>query len=68
LEMAGITRNCSGEKYSLYSLRHYYAVGAIRRNMSSLPMASNMGANLSIIKDYYGKSAVSTKLLTILAD
>ena len=68
LEMAGISRNCSGEKFSLYSLRHYYAVGAMRRNLSSLPMASNMGTGVNIIENYYGKSAIPTKLLTILAD
>lgn len=67
LEMAGISRNCAGEKYSLYSLRHYYAVGAIRRNISSSIISSNMGASESIIENYYGKSATPTKLLTILA-
>lgn len=68
LELADIKTNASGEKFSLYSLRHYYAVGAIRRDISHFSIASNMGTSVKMIEDYYGSSAKGTAVITSLAD
>jgi integrase len=68
LDIAGIKTNAHGEKFSLYSLRHYYAVGAIRRDISHFTIASNMGTSVQMIENYYGTSAKGSALLTSLAD
>lgn len=54
---AGMIRNSAGEKYTLYSLRHFYAVRAIQRDVDVYTIARNMGASVAIIEQYYGKSA-----------
>ena len=33
LDLAGITHNSHGDKYTLYSLRHFYAVLSLRRRI-----------------------------------
>jgi integrase len=68
LELADIKTNATGEKFSLYSLRHYYAVGAIRRDISHFSIASNMGTSVKMIEDYYGHSAKGAAVITSLAD
>ena len=68
LELADIRTNASGEKFSLYSLRHYYAVGAIRRDITHFSIASNMGTSVKMIEEYYGRSAKGTAVVTSLAD
>jgi len=36
LDLAGITHNSHGDKYTLYSLRHFYAVPSLRRRIGVL--------------------------------
>ena len=57
LKEAGIERNSFGEKYSVYSLRHFYAVNALRNGMGVFEVARNMGTSVQIIQEYYGKQA-----------
>lgn len=57
LEKAGLTHNSAGEKYTLYSLRHFYAVRAIQRDVDVYTVARNMGTSVQMIEQYYGKSA-----------
>ena len=66
LAQAKITHNSSGEKYTLYSLRHFYAVQAIRNNINIHTIAANMGTSVEIIQEYYGKHATPTMMATML--
>lgn len=43
LKDAGIERSTFGEKYSVYSLRHFYAVNALRNGVGVFEVARNMG-------------------------
>jgi len=54
---AGLTHNGAGEKYTLYSLRHFYAVRAIQRDIDVYTIARNMGTSVQMIEQYYGKAA-----------
>lgn len=57
LDRAGITHNSSGDKFTLYSLRHFYAVMSIRAGIDIYMIARNMGTSVAMIEAYYGKSA-----------
>lgn len=57
LSYAGLLRNSSGEKYTLYSLRHFYAARAIQRDIDVYTIARNMGTSVQMIERYYGRSA-----------
>lgn len=61
-----LSKNRYGEKYSLYSLRHFYAVMALRKNMSVYSIAANMGTSVQIIQQYYGKQATPLAMATVL--
>jgi integrase len=66
LERAKIETNRYGEKYTLYSLRHFYAVQMLRKNHPVFNIARNMGTSVAIIETYYGKHATSAELATKL--
>ncbi len=67
LEREGITYNPDGEKYTLYSLRHFYAVQMLRTGkVNVFDIARNMGTSVQIIESYYGKHATSRLLATRL--
>jgi integrase len=66
LKAAGITHNRYGEKYTLYSLRHFYAVRMISRSVPIFDIARNMGTSVQIIEKYYGKQATPLTLATKL--
>ena len=68
LKQAGIERNGFGEKYSLYSLRHFYAVMALRNGIGVFEVARNMGTSVQMIQQYYGKQATSAVFATRLGD
>lgn len=68
LELAKMKTNAHGQNYCLYSLRHYYACDALRRNISPYVLAKNMGTSVAMIEQYYGKSATAESLSKILAD
>jgi integrase len=68
LKQAEIQRNGFGEKYSLYSLRHFYAVAALRNGIGVFEIARNMGTSVQMIQQYYGKQATSAVFATRLGD
>ncbi|WP_409191069.1 hypothetical protein [Bradyrhizobium sp. RDM4] len=59
LRDGGIERNSFGEKYTIYSLRHFYAVQALRNGVGVFEVARNMGTSVEIIQEYYGKQATA---------
>jgi integrase len=66
LVLAGIVCNSHGDKYTLYSLRHFYAVLSLRRGIGVFDVARNMGTSVQVIQQYYGKHATPRKLATQL--
>lgn len=68
LKEAGVQRNSFGEKYSIYSFRHFYAVQALRNGIGVFEVARNMGTSVQIIQEYYGKQATPTVFATRLGD
>jgi integrase len=68
IRQAGIEKNGFGEKYSLYSLRHFYAVTALRNGIGVFEVARNMGTSVQMIQQYYGKQATSAVFATRLGD
>jgi len=60
LEAANLMHNSAGEKYTLYSLRHFYAVRAIARDIDIYTIARNMGTSVQMIEQYYGRHATTT--------
>lgn len=68
LERADSTHNADGEKYSLYSLRHFYAVQMLRSGrVNAFDLARNMGTSVQIIEDYYGRHATAKELAARLS-
>ena len=57
LALAGLTHNSAGHKFTLYSLRHFYAVMALIKSIDIYTLARNMGTSVKIIEDYYGRHA-----------
>lgn len=68
LRDGGIERNSFGEKYTIYSLRHFYAVQALRNGVGVFEIARNMGTSVEIIQEYYGKQATAAVFATRLGD
>jgi integrase len=68
LKDAGILRSSFGEKYSVYSLRHFYAVSALRNGVGVFEVARNMGTSVQMIQEYYGKQATPAVFATRLGD
>jgi integrase len=66
LKSIGLEENRYKEKYTLYSLRHFYAVMMIRRGIPIFDLARNMGTSVQIIEKYYGKQATTKELATKL--
>jgi integrase len=59
LREAAITHSSQGHKYTLYSLRHFYAVMALRKGVEVFALARNMGTSVQVIQSYYGKHATA---------
>lgn len=68
LREGNIERNSFGEKYSVYSLRHFYAVNALRNGIGVFEVARNMGTSVEMIQVYYGKQATASVFATRLGD
>lgn len=66
LDSAGIAVNGNGERYTLYSLRHFYAVRFLRKGIPVWDIARNMGTSVKMIQDYYGKQATPVESATTL--
>jgi integrase len=67
LKTAGLLKNRYGEKYTLYSLRHFYAVQMLRRGKAGVfDIARNMGTSVQIVEQYYARSATPLELASKL--
>jgi integrase len=66
LDLAGITHNSHGDKYTFYSLRHFYAVLSLCRGIGVFDVERNMGTSVQVIQSYCGKHATPRKLATQL--
>ena len=66
LKSISLTESRDKEKYTLYSLRHFYAVMMIKRGIPIFDIARNMGTSVQIIEKYYGKQATPLALATKL--
>lgn len=66
LKDLGILENRYGEAYTLYSLRHFYAVRMLTRNVPVFDIARNMGTSVQNIEMYYGRSATANTKATML--
>ena len=56
----------AGDAFSLYSLRHYYAVMALREEIGVYDVARNMGTSVEMIEKYYGKQSTPKAKATTL--
>jgi hypothetical protein len=68
LKQANLQKNSFGEKYSIYSFRHFYAVNALRNGVGVFEVARNMGTSVQLVQEYYGKQATPTVFATRLGD
>ena len=68
LREAGIEEAASARNTRSYSLRHFYAVNALRNGVGVFEVARNMGTSVQIIQEYYGKQATSAVFATRLGD
>ena len=59
-------QNRYGEKYTLYSLRHFYAARMLEKNVPVFDIARNMGTSVQNIELYYGKSVTALNKATML--
>jgi integrase len=66
LREADLERSSFGEKYSIYSFRHFYAVNVLRNGFGVFEVAGNMGTSVQIIQEYYGKQATAAVFATRL--
>jgi hypothetical protein len=66
LTSINLSENRDKEKYTLYSLRHFYAVRMISRSIPIYDIAKNMGTSVQMIEKYYGKQATPLSLATKL--
>lgn len=66
LELAQRKTNSAGNAFSLYSLRHYYAVMALRDEIGVYDVARNMGTSVEMIEKYYGKQSTPKAKATTL--
>lgn len=57
-----------GDKRTLYSLRHFYAVQMLRKGVPVYDIARNMGTSVIMIENYYGKQATPLALATSLGN
>ena len=65
-QIGKVQRNSFGSKYSLYSLRHTYAINALREGVAVYTIATNMGTSPLMIQQYYGKQATARSMATTL--
>ncbi len=66
MKLASVRCDGKSYKFSLYSLRHYYAVDAIRRGIPAYEIVRNMGTSLEVLQKYYAKHALTSDSATRL--
>ncbi len=57
LTLPWVVRDSAGHKFTLYSLRPFYAVPAIVKDIDIYTLARHMGTSVNVIEDYYGRHA-----------
>jgi integrase len=62
LKAIDLLENRYKERFTLYSLRHFYAVGRIRKGIPIYDIAANMGTSVQMIEQYYGRQATTLAL------
>ena len=63
LKYIGQTENRFGEKFTLYSLRHFYAKRMLERGRVEIyDIARNMGTSVQVIEQYYGRHAENMRM------
>lgn len=62
LQSINLLENRYGERFTLYSLRHFYAVNRIRKGIPIYDIAANMGTSVQMIEQYYGRQATTLAL------
>lgn len=67
LKAAGLTHNSHDEKHTLYSLRHTYAISALKRGVNVFEVARNMGTSVEMIEKHYAKKATARDFVRTLA-
>jgi integrase len=67
LKEAGLTHNSQGEKHTLYSLRHYYAIAALKRGVHVFEVARNLGTSIEMIQKHYARKATARDFVRTLA-
>ncbi len=68
LKLIDLEKNRYGEGFTIYSLRHTYAVSMLRKGEPVYNIAKNMGTSVKLIEEYYGRAATSLVLATSLGD
>jgi integrase len=69
LERANLTQSADGEAFTLYSLRHTYAVEMLRYGQVDVfAVARNMGTSVHVIETYYAKHATARELANRLGN
>lgn len=67
LEHLDLTTNADGERFTLYSLRHFFAVQMLHKSKATVwDIARTMGTSAKIIGGYYGRQATPLLLATRL--
>lgn len=66
LKAAGVTHDGRGRKYTIYSLRHFYAVQALRNNIPIFSVAKNMGTSVEMIQKYYASTSTTADFAEVL--
>lgn len=66
LNLIKLKKSSNDKRFSLYSLRHTYAVNALRDGIAVWDIARNMGTSVEQIHRYYGRQATPIKNATRL--
>jgi integrase len=66
LQYINTEKNRYGERYTLYSLRHFYASRMLEKNVPVFDIARNMGTSVQNIELYHGRSVTARTKATML--
>jgi integrase len=67
LKEIDMLRDNKGQRYSLYSLRHFYAIQLLKKNKVDIhTIAKNMGTRVEMLQDYYVKNLTTREMATQL--
>ena len=67
LREIGLERDSNGVRYSLYSLRHFYAIQTLKQNKVDIhTIAKNMGTRVEMLQEHYVKNLTTREMATRL--